>query len=127
MSQVYKFHLPFPPSVNSIWRRGAGKTYLSARAVAYRKAAAESMKVQGLIGEAIAVPVRVIIAVQLPDKRKRDLDNLAKLPFDSLTACGFWKDDDLIDDFRIVKADLLDRDYDRYTKKGRLILIVTPV
>jgi len=124
---MYKFKLPYPPSVNSIWRRGAGKTYLSQRAKAYRDAVTQSMKAQGLIGEGVAVPVRVMIAVQLPDKRKRDLDNLSKLPCDALTACGFWKDDDLVDDIRICKADLVFPELERYVKKGRLYVTVTPV
>ena len=40
----------------------------------------------------------------MPDRRKRDLDNLHKGILDGLTHAGVWKDDSQIDDLRIYRC-----------------------
>lgn len=50
--------------------------------------------------ETLACPLAVEITFYPPDRRKRDLDNLPKSLFDSLTDAGVWKDDSLIQDLR---------------------------
>jgi crossover junction endodeoxyribonuclease RusA len=45
----------------------------------------------------------VEIEAHVPDKRKRDLDNLFKAVLDSLTHAGVWADDSQIDALRIVR------------------------
>jgi Holliday junction resolvase RusA-like endonuclease len=47
---------------------------------------------------------RVVVEVYVPDRRKRDLDNLHKGILDSLTHAGVWGDDSQIDDLRIYRA-----------------------
>ncbi len=39
----------------------------------------------------------------MPDRRRRDLDNLQKAAFDALTKAGFWLDDIQVVDYRVVK------------------------
>jgi len=46
----------------------------------------------------------VVITAYMPDKRRRDLDNLTKAVFDSLTRAGVWADDSQVDDFRIIRG-----------------------
>lgn len=116
----YKFSLPYPPSVNQIWRRGNGRTYLNKRASDYRKKVADALLIEGLVNEGVERAVRVLVKVQAPDKRVRDLDNLPKVIFDSLTACKFWNDDSQVVDMRVCWADVVDCDLDRRTKKGRV-------
>jgi crossover junction endodeoxyribonuclease RusA len=43
----------------------------------------------------------------MPDKRRRDLDNILKALLDGLTHSGVWGDDSQVVDLRIVKAPTL--------------------
>ena len=101
--------LPWPPSVNTMWRTPrtgplAGRTMLSKEGRDYRKAVEQTVMLQraGKVGDA---RVAVDIEVRMPDKRRRDLDNLPKAVLDSLTHVGLWDDDSQIDDLRIWRSD----------------------
>jgi crossover junction endodeoxyribonuclease RusA len=85
--------LPFPPSVNSIWRGGAGgRHYLSAKYKSWKLEA-------GLLARSQCKSARVSgpYAVQMnlvrPDKRRRDLDNTIKVVLDLLAHVGVTDDD----------------------------------
>lgn len=52
----------------------------------------------------ITGPVSVVIEAFPPDKRRRDLDNLLKGLFDSLTHAGVWLDDYQVNDVRIFRS-----------------------
>lgn len=64
-------------------------------------------------------PFRVEVAVYLPDRRRRDLDGLAKLPLDALEG-WVYEDDYQVKDLRLYVAGL-DRD------EPRLELVVEPM
>lgn len=114
--------MPFPPSVNSMWRTPrsgplAGRTMLSQEGRAYRST------VQA-IALAQAWPkhgdkrLSVSIEARMPDRRKRDLDNLPKAVLDALTHAGIWLDDGQIDDLRVWRS----------PKPGGVILVtITPL
>lgn len=53
----------------------------------------------------------------MPDRRRRDLDNLQKAVFDALTKAGFWLDDSQVVDYRVVKMPVV--------KGGKLELTIT--
>ncbi len=53
----------------------------------------------------------------MQDRRRLDQDNLQKAAFDSLTKAGFWLDDELVVDYRVVKMPV--------TKGGKLELTIT--
>lgn len=97
--------LPWPPSVNSYWRRVGNKTILSAAAREYRGAATAACLEQGAphLGTA---RVRILISACPPDRRQRDLDNLHKGVLDALAFAGVFDDDSQVDDLRIVRGDL---------------------
>lgn len=88
--------LPWPPSINHYWRNVAGKTLISADGRAYRKAVADQVLIQR---GAKQYPGRIAvhIAAYMPDKRRRDVDNLLKSVLDSMTHAGVWMDDSQID------------------------------
>lgn len=48
--------------------------------------------------------LKVEIEAWMPDRRKRDLDNLFKSVLDCLTKSGVWDDDSQVDDLRIIRA-----------------------
>lgn len=96
--------LPYPPSVNAYWRhvsKGpmAGRVLISAEGRSYRDAvlrAVDPMKLD--------MRLKVEIEATMPDRRKRDLDNLPKAVLDALTHAEVWGDDGQIDDLRIVRS-----------------------
>jgi crossover junction endodeoxyribonuclease RusA len=93
--------LPWPPSVNRMWRNVNGKTLLAADGRRYREEVL--WKVKAHSGRFIT-PVRVIIMAWYPDRRRRDIDNILKAPLDALTHAGVWSDDSLIECLSIEKA-----------------------
>jgi len=100
--------LPYPPSVNAIWRtpstgKLAGRTLLSQKGRDYRGAVIRA------VGGFTALPgrLKVVIEARMPDRRKRDLDNLPKAILDALTHAGLWIDDGQIDDLRIWRGPLV--------------------
>ena len=96
--------LPWPPSLNSYWRSVPGKGVLISKdGRDYREriiAMAVAQKWQSFGSQRI----KVEIEAWMPDRRKRDLDNLLKSVLDCMTKAGVWDDDSQIDDLRIVRA-----------------------
>ena len=86
--------LPFPPSLNSIWRstRKQKGQYLSPRYKAW-KAQAEAELAAAEPVEPILGPYRMTMIVNRPDNRKRDLSNLPKVVEDFLQSAGLIRDD----------------------------------
>ena len=97
--------LPFPPSCNSYWRHSRGMHFLSAAGKAYRTdvmAAILSIGWNRRMQGRLSVEVYAV----MPDRRKRDLDNLHKGLLDSLTAAGVWEDDGQIDRLLIQRGEV---------------------
>lgn len=97
--------LPWPPSVNHYWRNVGGKTLISAEGRAYRLAVSDQVLLQRGAKQ-LAGRLAVQITAHVPDKRRRDLDNLLKGVLDSMTHAGVWLDDSQIDDLRITRASI---------------------
>lgn len=100
------FEVPFPPSVNHYWRTpstGAlkGRTLISKKGRVFREKVAYTLR-----DMKAEVPGRLGIHIALfpPDKRKRDLDNYLKALLDSIVHAGMIKDDELIDELTIRRA-----------------------
>ena len=92
--------LPYPPSTNTYWRNiGPGRTILSEKARAYRKA----VKAAAIVSKPLESRLKVTIELSPPDKRRRDLDNCCKGLFDSLQHAGVYLDDSQIDEFTIKR------------------------
>lgn len=97
------FTIPFPPSTNRLWRHWNGRTLLSAQGRAYRAAVGQAALTQrpARFG---GVPIALTIHAWLPDKRRRDLDNLLKAAQDAMAHAGIYDDDSQIVDLRIRRA-----------------------
>ncbi len=102
---MIELFLPYPPSVNHYWRNVNGRTIISKAGREYRQAVKESTT--GLIGKALEKRLSIDIYAFMPDKRKRDLDNLPKAIFDSLTHAGLWLDDSQIDRFSVHRMPVI--------------------
>ena len=98
--QEIKLNLPWPPSVNGLWRKAGKRVILSAQARSYYLTLASLLVVaraKKLIPrESIDYRVEVSFLFHPPDQRTRDIDNYTKAIFDGLTKGRFWIDDELV-------------------------------
>ena len=117
----YLLTLPYPPSLNSLYKitcKPFPKTYLSAKGKEYKLQIKEYIAKNNLQLKA-NIPLIVTIEITPPDKRKRDIDNLFKILFDSLTEAEFWEDDSCVREFHAA--------YQLPQKPGSLLMHVEPM
>ena len=81
--------LPYPPTVNHIYRRARGHLSLTPEALAFRHAVRMIAQVQGV--EPMSGPVAVFLDVYRP-RRRGDLDNLLKAVLDALQGAAYHDD-----------------------------------
>ena len=98
---MIEINMPWPPSVNHVWRRVGSKTLLSAEGRKYREAVRQHCLLGRIAGKRLDGRLSVKILVNPPDKRRRDIDNLTKVPLDALTHAAVWEDDSQIDELYI--------------------------
>lgn len=96
--------LPYPPSGNHMWKRGAGRTYLTDKATSYYRQVWAAAVQQGAT---INIDQHIVVECRLypPDRRRRDLDNAWKVLSDGLTKAGVWQDDNLVRRLDLVWMD----------------------
>ena len=96
-------NLPFPPSVNTYYRRGAHTTYMSKGGRDYKKAVAEYIA-ESNTPKLGAARMSLEIVLWPKDKRKYDIDNRIKALLDSLQDAGVFDDDEQIDQINIYRG-----------------------
>ena len=103
MSQT--FLLPWPPSVNGIWRAVQGRNILSQRYRHWREAASKALLLQR--PKPVFGPVRIAIELAPPDRRAYDLDNRVKPILDLLVANRVIDGDDhrIVREFTVSAAE----------------------
>lgn len=93
---VRRVELPWPPSVNRLWRSVGGRTLLSREGRRYRR------EVMARLAAARARPMVGRLSVSLwlhpPDRRRRDIDNPQKALLDAMQDAGLFEDDSQIDE-----------------------------
>src|SRR5512147_2723677 len=91
MSKPISLNLPWPPSVNAIWRKNKRSVYRSSKYVSWIKQAswiAKLGKHQPIKGEFSAT-----IILNPPDKRRIDIDNRVKVLLDLAQKVSLIDDD----------------------------------
>lgn len=91
-------HLPYPVSVNKIWRGGRqGKVYRSPSYRSWMLSAGMELLAQKskLSPKNIAGEYSLFVVLNPPDSRRRDLDNTLKVLQDLLVSQGIVQDDSL--------------------------------
>lgn len=96
--------LPWPPSLNRVYRTHNGRILLSREGRAYRMHAGVTLHRQQRPPEPLAGRIRLHIEARVPDKRRRDLDNALKIVLDQLTHNGVYTDDSQVDDLHIIRG-----------------------
>ena len=97
--------LPWPPSVNRVWRAVQGRVILAADARAYSKALASRMPTG--LWQPFTGRLEVVMSLHPPTtlkNRKWDIANREKLLCDSLTKQRIWLDDSQIDKLTIKRG-----------------------
>ena len=113
---TYNITLPWPSINNRYYRIIAGARTSVQKGRHTAITLPESSKTQCWIS-GLVTPVKICIECHMPERRRRDLDNLQKAAFDALTKAGFWLDDAQVVDYRVVNMPV--------TKDGKLELTIT--
>lgn len=101
MAAVIRIALPFPPSVNRLWKtKKTGGMYRSPEYTSWRTHALWSIKAQ-VQGQKIKGQYTLLIEAVRPDKRRRDIGNLEKAISDILQAAELIEDDCLCEDLHL--------------------------
>ena len=96
--------LPFPPSVNTYYRRGKHATYLSEKGRRYKAEVADlvceyhptnKIRMTGRLS--------VFLGISAPTKRSYDIDNRIKAVLDALQDAGVFDDDEQVDQITLVR------------------------
>lgn len=106
------FYIPYPPSVNDIWRHTSRGVFISEAGLAYRQACGVQLMAQRVPRWDRGIRGRLgleIIALPPKQKRKfRDLDNLLKASLDALQHCGVIENDGHFDRIVIERGEVAD-------------------
>lgn len=99
--------LPFPPSLNRIWRAVQGRVVLSAAAREWSSVAANALP-RGRVAAPFAGRLAVTLLFRPPSsygRRRWDIANREKLLCDLLTKLRVWVDDEQIDTLLILRGE----------------------
>jgi len=104
--------IPYPPSVNTYWRSiGRGRVILSKKGREYRHAV--DIAVAECFADVANDPrpllgrLRVKIIAIMPDRRRRDIDNINKAALDAMGYAGIYGDDNQIDELHVIRGEVL--------------------
>lgn len=104
MPEFRTYTVPYPPSVNRIWRAVEGRVVLSKEGREYYRRAEGYVLKPGRVPPAITGRCVVWVRLWVPDNRARDIDNPIKVIFDLLTRCKVWLDDSQVDELHVSRA-----------------------
>jgi len=89
--------LPYPPSINHYWRRVGPRTLISREGRAFHRDVCALLAGGGARKPPAGGRIALAMDAFPPDRRRRDLDNIAKPTLDALEHAGVYTDDGQID------------------------------
>ena len=103
-----KLELAYPPTANTMFPTNKqGRRFLSPKGKTYRQGVYADVLEQHGIFKPLQGPLRVTVDFYVPDKRKRDLDNLFKALFDALKHANVYMDDQQIVQIHAFKREVV--------------------
>lgn len=100
--------LSYPPTSNTCYPTNKqGRRFLSPKGKLYRQGVLADVLEQHCIFKPLQGPLGVSATFFVPDKRKRDLDNLFKALFDALKHANVYMDDDQIIEIHAFKREVV--------------------
>ena len=109
--------LPYPPSVNGYWQFNGSRRFLTPKANQFKADVRQAFVLEKHKGFE-AQRVSLTVYLHAPDKRVRDIDNIAKPLLDALTQAGVFDDDGQVDRLLILRKE--------QRKGGQCEIIVEP-
>lgn len=107
---MIELNLPWPPTVNTYWRslviKGQVRVLTSLKGRDYQSSVAR-LCLLNRAAKNLSGRLSVTITAYPPDRRARDLDNIAKSLLDALTKAGVWGDDSQIDRLIIQRGPVI--------------------
>lgn len=90
--------LPWPPSVNTYWRRAKLNNWAKERTIISQKGRKYRTDVRlalmdHVMPPTLEGPLSVVVDLHPPDNRRRDIDNYTKGLYDALSHWQVWEDD----------------------------------
>ncbi len=106
--EAMKLTLPWPPSANKYWRHNRGRFHRTKQADVY------SEDVEALLADSdCVVPILGFVGLHVlffpPDRRRRDLDNLLKIPIDALQHAKAYENDSQIKEIHARMGPVVDQ------------------
>lgn len=101
--------LPYPPSINTYYRHVGGKVLISAKGRAYRERVEQIAVLDNVQNKFKKSDLQIVVTLYPPDRRKRDIDNVLKCLFDSLTHGKVWQDDSQVKRMFIEKNEPIEQ------------------
>lgn len=100
---MVKFELDYPPSVNSYWQRNRnGSVRVSSKGMSYK----HTVKILLHGRKQLTGRLKGVFVVNVPDRRRRDLDNTLKAILDAMQGHVFL-DDEQFDEIIIKRGGLV--------------------
>lgn len=121
------FMLPYPPSVNAIWRPAGNRIISTDTARAYRQRCAEEIMVQKVPRHHRAIRGRLalhMLVITPASTRRRDLDNVLKATLDAIQRCGVIEDDESFDRILVERRPRSSNALDSYWDDGVVSLTI---
>lgn len=92
--------LPWPPSINTYWRRHGHIIHVSNAGKKYNKLVVAVVRGRKPFKGSMSVTINLYP----PDKRRRDIDNSIKVLLDCLTKARVWLDDSQIEELHVYRC-----------------------
>lgn len=91
-------NIPFPPATGNHSNGLNGKRFFTKKPILMYRLRIKSCLVAARFAasDMFVNPVKVIVRIYPPDRRRRDSGNIIKVVYDALTRAGFWADDSLV-------------------------------